>query len=310
MEHNMESNFTQGNRLFDFNPVKRTFKILVADGETIGTNPLTGNQLKYNPKSHAKALSEWPGKPVIINHGKLGIIQVGEIIDADIVEKGLVHQIRVDDDRMLELLNKNAYEGFSIGSAFDPNDPTTHTDTEVLSYHPVELSVIMYPLKPACPKGVCDIISMMVSCTHSQTVETTNPQEDEQMSKNELESCEKCKSKEYITSAEHKVAMAAKDEELSKARKELATLSEKFTAYETEVNSYRSEKKATLISSLPKVEGLEYEKMTIPELTNLVSFYTASKSESAGAVETGTGKEAEKSNEKPWLPKNMKPGSY
>jgi hypothetical protein len=316
----LEAGYTQGIRAGEYNPVKRTFKILAADRNTIGGRTLpdgTLQRLGYNPKSHAKALAMWAGRPVIINHGRPEVRVVGEVTDADISEHGLILSFRVDDERTLELLNKDSYEGFSIGAI-----PTEVAADQVESYHPHELSVIMYPIRPACPKGVCDIISMTLSsCTHEGEGNHTNGDvmADETVNNNVVVShnpdC-KCKGEGAITSAKHEIAMRAKDERIAALESENKDLKSQVEGVSAELNKFVEEKRTALVSSLPKT-NVDYSKMDLAAIETLVSFYQGVKTETAGAVETKPAEAApaaaeENPEEKPWLPKGRKynPGNW
>lgn len=334
-EESFESAFHQGMKVYEVNPVKRTFKVIVADRNTVATSPKTGRQAKYHPKSHAKALEAWKGRPLIANHGRLGYRVMGEVIRADIGEQGLIHEIRVDDDRMLELISKKAYEGFSIGTGLpEATLDESLIDDEIHSYVPVELSVIMYPEAPACPKGVCDIISM-TSCKH-----TANTVEIETMIEHthnisppveavtpavtvpaEAKPCP-CKDKQadMISSAQHLVMVSAKDEKIKELMTQIATLtadvkskSDLLVSAEAKIADFEKKEKVALASPLPKIEGLDYTSMSFEEINRLLVVHNSAKAEvveAAGAVETPVVTEDKKAS-KPWLSnKKHKAGEY
>lgn len=331
MESEYQSGFSQGIRAYEINPVKRTFKVLVADRATVATSPKTGQQVTYHPKSHAKALLEWKGRPLIANHGRLGFKILGEVLSADIVEEGLVHEIRVDDDRMLELISKKAYEGFSIGTGVPEADENIQ-DGEIQSYVPVELSVIMYPEAPACPKGVCDIISMMTSCKHTHALESVKEVKTMAEHTHEISApaataapapCG-CKDKvaDMISSAQHLVVVSAKDEKIKELMTQIQTLtadvkskSDLLVSAQTQIGEFEKKEKLILAASLPQNKGLDYAQMSLDEINRLLVIHNSAKVEvtqTAGASEVATpsAEEQKKATTKPWLGKKYKAGDY
>lgn len=330
------SNFTQGTRAFMFEENTRVFTIVAADSSTVATVRLPDGSTTtrtYHAKSHARGLDGWAGRPVIINHGATGnFTVVGEVLNADIAPEGLVLSFRIDDDRMLELIKKNAYEGFSIGTQFNPDDPLSSNETQILSYVPYELSVIMYPERPACPKGVCDIISMMTSCNHQEDV-TQNKEEVKTMENEKVETpaaaesaktetnCG-CKGEEKkvvdaISKVEHNVIVAAKDqrlEELEMKIKELeAEVEKQATIAKSFMDKEKSEKVAALSSLVEGLDlGVDLNELSVEELDRLTAIHKKYVAMSASAEETPTptAEEQKKSVSKPWIDESYTPGGY
>lgn len=326
----LEAKFTQGVTVELLSTMKRTFRLQAADGETVASYYAPNGeilQFKYNSKSHARALKDWPGAPVIINHGKPEVKVVGQVVGADISENGLILDIRVDDDRVLEIISKNVYEGFSIGTSANANDPLSvdKSNNTILRYSPRELSVIMYPLAPACPKGVCDIVSMKTSCTHSLEIESELSVKNDEVKrmaeevKSETVNAEASAPKkncgcgghdDFVSMAEYKVALATKDEKIAAIDAELVKLKASLDEKEKLILGFENEKRVALASSLPKIEGLDYSKMSITELTNLVVLHSNVKTESAGAVESKVEDAKVEPKASPWIPRKMQPGKY
>lgn len=313
------SAFSQVPLISDINPKKKTFKVVVADKNTVATSPKTGRQATYHPKSHVKALDAWKGRPLIVNHGKKGWSVYGKVIDADIGEQGLIHTIEVEDERMLEILEKKLYEGFSIGTGLPKeNIESAIIGDEMLSYIPVELSVIMYPEEPACPRGVCDIISM-TSCKHQPDVELKT--EEVKNMANETPNATPatpcgCKEKQadMISSAQHLVAMSAKDEQIKELAARLSALEadvkskdELFNSAKVKLADYELKEKLALAAPLPQDKGINYGAMTMEEIQTLLVVHNSAKAavvpaktEDAGALEVAT-KNEDKTIRKPWL---------
>lgn len=293
---------------FSFAKNKRKFTVRATDPDTIGSGP-NGQKLKYSLDSHKAALPEWLGRPILINHGKMGWIEVGKTDGADLIGDNLYLSFEVNDDRLANLLNNDSHEGFSIGTSVPQVDGAIIED-KVMKYVPKEFSIIMYPIKPACAKGTCDIISMITNCPHEALKEEITMGDETKVESGAPCGCGKGNVTDLVSAAraEMQVAIAAKDEKISALETKNTELVSSLEAATKELTTFKEEKRLLLVSQLPEKVREQFKDKTNAELLSLVSFYESMKSEetqTAGAVETPP----EKAPEKPWK-LTYKPGKW